>query len=254
MKPKPSILLAVTAALILAAAIAQAASTDERIEKAARDSYVFKAILKDDHIKVAARDGTVTLTGTVAENANRSMAEDTVAALPGVTRVDNQLVIKEPRPFMQADEIISAKLKGTLLFHRSVSAANTKVFVKDGTVTLRGEAASTAEKDLATAYAKDIDGVKKVVNEMTISERPAPKQTLGEKIDDASITAQVKAVLLTYRSTSAISTKVETKDGIVTLTGKAKNTAEKDLVTKLVTDINGVKEVENKMIVEPSAG
>ena len=38
------------------------------------------------------------------------------------------------------------------------------------------------------------------------------------------------------------------------LTGKAKNAAERDLVTKLVTDINGVKEVENKMTVEPSAG
>ena len=56
--------------------------------------------------------------------------------------------------------------------------------------------------------------------------------------------------LLYHRSTSALNTKVETKHGVVTLHGKAKNEAEKDLVTKLVTDIKGVKSVKNKMTVE----
>jgi len=37
---------------------------------------------------------------------------------------------------------------------------------------------------------------------------------------------------------------------VVTLRGKAKNAAEKDLVTKLVNDINGVKSVNNRMTIE----
>lgn len=65
--------------------------------------------------------------------------------------------------------------------------------------------------------------------------------------DDASITAQVKAALTTHRSTSAVKTKVETHNGEVTLTGIAKNAAEKALVTKLVTDIQGVTRVNNEM-------
>jgi osmotically-inducible protein OsmY len=73
---------------------------------------------------------------------------------------------------------------------------------------------------------------------------------VGGKIDDASITAQVKITLLFHRSTSALSTKVETNDGVVTMYGKASNTAEKDLVTKLVNDINGVKSVNNRMTIE----
>ena len=44
-------------------------------------------------------------------------------------------------------------------------------------------------------------------------------------------------------------TKVETTDGVVTLTGIAKNAAEKSLVTKLVNDINGVKSVDNNMTI-----
>jgi osmotically-inducible protein OsmY len=44
-------------------------------------------------------------------------------------------------------------------------------------------------------------------------------------------------------------TGVSTTDGVVTLTGIAKNDAEKSLVTKLTTDINGVTSVINNMTI-----
>ncbi len=75
------------------------------------------------------------------------------------------------------------------------------------------------------------------------------KSATGDKIDDASITAQVKSSLFSHRSTSSLKTSVSTTDGVVTLTGVAKNDAEKSLVTKLVTDINGVVSVINNMTV-----
>ena len=55
--------------------------------------------------------------------------------------------------------------------------------------------------------------------------------------------------LLYHRSTSALKTTVETKEGVVNLGGNAKNAAEKDLATKLVSDVHGVKQVVNNMIV-----
>jgi|GEM_PF-2451084 len=76
------------------------------------------------------------------------------------------------------------------------------------------------------------------------------ERTAGAKMDDASVTAQVKTALLTHRSTSSVSTKVTTRDGTVTLTGIANNAAEKSLVTKLVSDIQGVTNVKNEMTVE----
>jgi osmotically-inducible protein OsmY len=42
---------------------------------------------------------------------------------------------------------------------------------------------------------------------------------------------------------------VQTSDGVVTVTGIAKNAAEKSLVTKLATDINGVNSVVNNMTI-----
>ena len=63
---------------------------------------------------------------------------------------------------------------------------------------------------------------------------------MGDKMDDASITAEVKSALFSHHSTSALHTTVTTTDGVVTISGIAKNDAEKSLVTKLASDINGV--------------
>ena len=182
---------------------------DSRIESSATKSYVFKTYLKDDSIKTESKDGVVTLTGTVAEASHMSLAQDTVESLPGVKSVDNRLKVKGENPAEHSDTWISMKVKTALLFHRNVSATGTSVYVKDGIVTLQGEASSLAQKELTTEYARDVDNVKEVKNEMTVAKTPAkPSETIGDKIDDASITAQVKSSLLSHRSTSALKTKV----------------------------------------------
>jgi osmotically-inducible protein OsmY len=249
----PLVLIVAVVALSVIGIPVCAAQTDDRIESSAKESYVFKTYLKDDDIKIRSRDGVVTLTGTVAEESNKSLAEETVANLPGVKRVDNRLEIKGERPAENSDALLKAKVKLALMFHRNVSGIKTEVDVKDGVVTLRGEASSEAQKELTEEYVKDVEGVKDVRNEMTVSKaKEKTEETLGEKIDDASITAQVKMTLLFHRTTSALNTKVETNEGVVILRGKARNAAEKDLVSKLVNDIHGVTDVKNEMTVEES--
>jgi len=244
-------LMAAAFALLVYSVPVNASKTDDRIESSAKKSYNFKTYLKDDDIKIQSKDGVVTLTGTVAEESHKSLAKETVAGLPGVKSVDNKLEVKGTPPPENSDAWLTTKVKTTLLFHSSVSAGKTEVETKDGIVTLRGNATSQAQKELTTEYAKDVEGVKDVKNEMTVSKtgKKTP-ETTSEKIDDASITAQVKTALLFHRSTSAFQTTVTTKRGAVTVGGKAKNAAEKDLVTKLVKDINGVKSVKNRMTIE----
>jgi hyperosmotically inducible protein len=230
-----------------------ASKQDDRIESSARNSHIFKTYLKGDDIKVQSKDGAVTLTGTVSEESRKSLAQETVASLSGVKTVDNKLEVKGDRPAENSDAWLTTKVKTMFLFHRNVSAM-TEVNTKDGIVTLRGEAESQAQKDLTTEYAKDVEGVKDVKNEMTApktSGKTSKKiQIVAGKIDDASITALVKMTLLYHRSTSALKTSVITKNGVVTLSGKAKNAAEKDLATKFVKDVNGVKSVKNVMTIE----
>jgi osmotically-inducible protein OsmY len=246
----PLTLAAIVSVVLTSSSPVRAADMDSRIESAAAKSYVFKTYLKDDAIKTKSQDGVVTLTGTVADSSQKSLAEDTVANLPGVRKVDNQLLINGEPPAEHSDTWISMKVKTALLFHRNVSATGTTVYTRDGVVTLEGVADSEAAKELTTQYAKDVDNVKEVRNNMTIATAPAaPDATIGDKIDDASITAQVKSTLLSHRSTSAVRTTVSTTDGVVTVGGIAKNDAEKTLVTMLATDVKGVTSVINNMTI-----
>jgi osmotically-inducible protein OsmY len=263
MKPTYRVALLVIAVALLVAVgpvLASAAGTDERIESAANQSYVFKTYLKDDDVNIESRDGVATLTGTVAEESHKSLAQDTVANLPGVKSVENKLEVKGEPVAENSDAWVSMKVKAALLFHRHVSAM-TQVSTKAGIVTLQGEAENQAQKDLTAEYVKDIEGVKGIQNEMTLPKtagNPDEKNmgqkmdAVGESIDDASITALVKMTLMYHRSTSAIDTRVETKNGMVTLEGKAKNAAEKDLVTKYVQDVHGVKNVTNNITIGES--
>lgn len=244
------LLMAAVAALTTSATV-YASDTDDRIESSAKKSYVFKTYLTGDDITIQSKDGAVTLTGTVAEESHKSLANETVIGVPGVKSVENKLELKSAAPNTNTDAWLISKVKTALLFHRSVSATKTEVDVKDGVVTLWGVAESQAQKELATEYARDVEGVKDVQNKMTVlAATNSTKTTLGEDIDDASITAQVKMSLLSHRSTSAVHTKVETNRGVVTLYGKAKNEAEKNLVNKLANDINGVNSVVNRMTIE----
>ena len=254
---------------------------DDRIEDAFKRSHVYKTQLNKSDISADAKSGVVVLKGTAENEDQRRLAEDTVRGLPGVDRVDNEIrVTNEPKE--SSDEWIALKVRSALLFHRNVSATDTHVNVHDGVVTLTGTAANDAEKALASEYAKDIRGVTRVDNQInvvdaetaraqraanrdaTTADRDANRRdarihngtldadgrTVGDRIDDASITAQVKSSLAVRKSTSAIRTNVTTQDGIVTITGEAKNGAEKDLVTKLAENIDGVRSVRNDMMVQ----
>ena len=247
----PKVFLAVMFSVLLTSVSVRASEMDDHIQSSAKDSYVFRTQLKDDSIDINSNDGTVTLKGTVSEESHKSLAQETVTNLPGVKSVDNQLVVSGQQPPENSDGWIGMQVKWALFFNRNVSAVNTEVDVTDGVVTLKGHADSQAQKDLTGEYAKDINGVKDVKNEMTIGEVVnKPDQPKDNKIDDASITAQVKIAFLMHHSTSAFKTGVTTTSGTVTLSGTAVNSAAKDMATKVAGDVNGVKNVINNMTIK----
>ena len=145
------------------------------------------------------------MSGAVADETHKPMAQGVAGALPGVTSVDNRITVKGERPAKNSDTWISIRVKAALLYRRNVSATKTKVYVKDGIVTLKGVAATQAQKDLTTAYAKNVGGVKGVQNEIVASKGlETTGKTPGEKIDDTPINARVNGSLPAHRSTSVV--------------------------------------------------
>ena len=243
---------AVTVAMIIIGAPVRASEADDKIEWQFKNTYAFKSYLTDDPIKAEAKDGVLTLTGTVAEETHKTLAQAIAENLAGVTRVDNRLVVKYDTTAANADSWVCRKVILALEFHSNYITGKTTVDVKDGVVTLTGEVPSAAQKALASEYAADIDGVKEVRNEMTVSTAPEPPpvRTANTTLDDASISAQIVTMLMTHRSTSSVITRVTTHNGEVTLTGTTKNDAQNALIVKRVSDVPGVISVKNQMTVE----
>jgi len=244
----PNAALMASVALVMVGLPLQASEQDHRIVASAKSSYNFMTYLKGDNIKVESSEGVVTLSGTVAREYHKSLAGETVAELAGVKSVNNNLKVIGDQPSENSDAWMTMKVKGVLAFHKNVSASDTEVTTEKGVVTLTGKADSESQKQLTTEYAKDVEGVLEVRNNTVVAKRA--HRSLGTKVDDSSITAQIKTSLLFHKSTHTLATKVVTKNGAVTLSGEAKNGAERDLVTKLVEDIEGVKHVTNRMTVK----
>lgn len=75
------------------------------------------------------------------------------------------------------------------------------------------------------------------------------QSTMGEYIDDAKITSEVKAKFVQNKEVDAAAISVETLDGIVQLSGFAKNASEKSTAESIARGIKGVKSVRNSIVV-----
>lgn len=120
---------AAAAALLVVGMPARASEHDDQIESSFKKTYVYETYLKDDSIKCSAKDGVVTLTGDVAEESHKGLAQETLLNLPGVMSVDNQLATTAEVAAENADSKIGRKVKLALLFHRNVNASKTTVAV-----------------------------------------------------------------------------------------------------------------------------
>lgn len=72
----------------------------------------------------------------------------------------------------------------------------------------------------------------------------------ADKIDDATITTKVNAALAADKDLSAVKIDVDTKNGVVTLTGPAPSPEAASKATKLAKDVKGVTSVNNKLTVK----
>lgn len=77
------------------------------------------------------------------------------------------------------------------------------------------------------------------------------QQTVGSYMDDAGITAAVKAQFAEDKGVSAASISVETLKGTVQLSGFAKSQAEKDRAGSIASQVKGVVAVRNSIVVRP---
>ena len=80
------------------------------------------------------------------------------------------------------------------------------------------------------------------------------QQTAGEAVDDAVVTAKVKAKLVDDEVTKAYQIEVETFQGSVQLSGSVDSEEARSRAAELAKDVGGVKDVKNSLQVRKSDG
>lgn len=79
---------------------------------------------------------------------------------------------------------------------------------------------------------------------------PWPSRTVGQTVDDVTITAKVKAALLQADDVKGTDINVDTMGGTVTLKGAVESQAQSDRAVTIAKGIEGVKEVKNTLMVK----
>lgn len=190
--------IAAVALSLLTAACGQQAdysSQDFRLAQAVRDRFGASQDTKGatSRIRVEAKDGTVTLTGTVDTTADQSLAAQVARSTSGVKNVVNQVTVNVPvlpvpdEPFEEQkvraeagsngesvgasseDARIYQAVRRQLVRHESTPKKAIFVDVENGDVTLRGMIFTTVARDEAVAAALKVDGVKAVRDRLVIN-------------------------------------------------------------------------------------
>jgi osmotically-inducible protein OsmY len=79
-------------------------------------------------------------------------------------------------------------------------------------------------------------------------------KTVGETIDDATITTRVKTAMLNDQSVGGLRIDVDTFKGVVTLSGRVKSQTEKTQAVAIARRTDGVVEVKDALQIIPSDG
>lgn len=241
--------------------------TDARQETQIWTTYALSPHLRAFDLKVSVHNGKAVLTGKTEEEVTKELAEQIALGVDGVKEVDNQIVVQgdyvPPKRTAERgygevidDASINAAVKAKLLWSKHTDGLSTNVDTKDGQVTLRGNANSSEAKELAGRLALNTDGVKGVDNQLTVkNEKPdvadKTKSTMDsaeKSISDSWITTKVKSTFMYSNNVDGSDIQVDTKNGVVTLTGKVDSGAEQALAVEIAENIRGVKSVNAKKL------
>jgi len=158
----------------------------------------------------------------------------------------------------QTDVGLTTKVKAKLIADTTVNAYQIDVETKNGVVTLTGNIDNMAAKDRAVDLAKDTAGVRNVVDMISVrtaagdGDAPDPHRTVGEVIDDAGITVSVKSQLFKDPDVKGLRIDVDTRDGVVFLTGEVRSKLEENKAIELAKQTKGVRDVRANLTLSRS--
>lgn len=234
-------------------------------------AFSLSPFLRANNLEVVVKGDKAIISGEVEGEVNKELATEIALGVKGIKDVDNQITVNEnydasrkdkdknedkERSFGDVvdDATITASVKSKLLWSKFAEGLSTNVETKAGKVTLKGTADTEVNKELAGRLAMNTKGVKSVDNQLKVKNEKASltdktkssMSSAGQAISDTWITTKVKSSLMYSSNVNGSQISVDTKNGVVTLSGTVSSGAERELAIEIAENVRGTKNVKAK--------
>jgi osmotically-inducible protein OsmY len=189
-------------------------------------------------ISVAARDGIVTLSGSVPYYAQKKAAEQAAQRVSGVLAIAEELEVTLPGTHFRPDAEIATAVVNALGWHVWVPDT-VHATIENGRVTLTGVANWEFERKAAHEAVRYLTGVQDVSNNIALTTGAEPIALIDAVEKTVKRDADVDAEHI----------EVSAVDGNVTLAGSVPTSHDRDAAGSAACGVSGVKSVANDLVV-----
>lgn len=198
--------------------------TDAQVKEAVQDALVYDPRVNSFNVVASVNNGSVTLTGTVANLKAKRAAEEDARNVVGVWRVTNNIMTKAENI---ASSALDANLDWALIADPVVDQYQVNTTVRNGLVTLQGTVDTYYEKMHAGNVVADLTGVTGVVNNLKVKDNQSylfwtavdPVVTIVPKESDEEIKKDIKSQIWWSPFVDHEEVTVNVKNGKATLHG-----------------------------------
>jgi len=211
------------------------------LQKDVQDAIKWEPLLHAAEIGVTAKDGIVTLTGTVDNYSKKKEAENAAKSVMGARVVVEKIEVKFNDAMGDKDDNdIALDILRALKANHKTATDNILVAVEDGWLTLEGNVLWNYQRLAAENAVKDLQGVKGVSNNISIRSNA---QESVQKLD-------IERALRRNWAINDDDITVQVAGSKVILVGSVKSWYQKDEAEKIAWNAPGVWTVDNSLVVE----
>lgn len=199
--------------------------------------------LDTENLRVAVHEGIVTLLGHVPSYAQKQAVEASIAPLPGVKGVANELTVRLPPEHERSDEALAQVARNELRHTVQVPEAPIAVEVQDGCLILTGTVDWDFQRRRAERALRYLVGLKNIHNRLEVRPHAAP----------ANLQQQIRRALDRHAQDGGQRIQVEVDEGAVTVSGTVGSWTARDQIEELIWALPGVTAVDNQITVSRTA-
>ena len=217
--------------------------SDLQLHKDVLDELRWDPRVNEAEIGVAAKDGVVTLTGSIPTFAQKYAAEKVVERVTGVRAIADDLHVRPSGTFLRNDTDIAHSAVNALAWDIEVPAEKITTKVESGWITLMGEVDWNYQKTAAERAVRYLGGVRGISNLIEVKPKVTPQE----------VKTKIEAALKRNAELDAKRITVETSGTKVTLKGNVRSWAERTDAERAAWSAPGVKEVDDRLMVASAA-